>query len=193
MRRSKAPYPVYTDEDLMRCIAQGQEQAFDQLYQRYSGRMLNYFYRMLNHQEDVAHDFLQELFIRIIEKPHLYDPTKKFSTWLYAIASNMVKNEYRRRDVRKIMSNHGDMAHLTVSELMDELRIDRETFEGVLQNELTRLSENHREVFVLRFQEGMSIREISQIMTCSEGTVKSRIFYALKKLANSLKAFDPRV
>ena len=61
-----------------------------------------------------------------------------------------------------------------------------------LDEALKHLSETHREVFVLRYQEELSIKEISEIMTCSEGTVKSRIFYALRKLSQRLQAFDPK-
>ena len=94
-------YRSCSDEDLMRRIGQGDEQAFDHLYQRYSGKMLSYFYRLLNQEEEKAQDMLQDLFMKLVEKPHLFDPSKRFSTWLYAIASNMVKNEYRSREVRK--------------------------------------------------------------------------------------------
>lgn len=185
-------YHSCTDENLMRHITQGDEQAFDQLYQRYSAKMLRYFLRLLNQDEEKAQDMLQDLFMKLVEKPHLFDPSKRFSTWIYAIASNMVKNEYRSREVRKIMTRPGDMSYLSIANGDDEPNLDFIAFEKGLDQALVHLSEAHREVFVLRYQEELSIKEISDIMACSEGTVKSRIFYALRKLSQRLQAFDPK-
>ncbi len=176
----------------MQHIAQGHTAAFDILYQRYSGRLLRYFYRMLNGDEEKAQDFLQELCLKLVEKPHLYDPDRRFSSWVFAIASNMVKNEYRRLEVRSVMTQLDDLSKLPVGEWMDEGAIDREAFRQELEQALNHLSEKHREVFLLRYQEELSIREISEITTCSEGTVKSRLFYALRNLASRMEVFDPK-
>ncbi len=75
--------------------------AFDELYERYSTRLLHYFYRMLGKETEKAQDFLQDLLLKIVEKPHLFDTRQRFSTWVYTIASNMCKNEYRRLQVRQ--------------------------------------------------------------------------------------------
>lgn len=192
MRWFTPSYKSRSDEELMRRITQGETEAFDELYQRYSGKMLNYFYRLLNQEEEKAQDMLQDLFMKLVEKPHLFDPSKRFSTWIYAIASNMVKNEYRSREVRKIMTRPGDLSRLRLPGIDAEPNLDFRAFAHGLEDALTDLSESHREVFVLRYQEELSIKEISEIMCCSEGTVKSRIFYALRKLSKKLQAFDPK-
>ncbi|MEM7368005.1 MAG: RNA polymerase sigma factor [Bacteroidota bacterium] len=187
--------PSYTsrsDEELMRCVAQGEEEAFEVLYQRYSGKMLSYFYRLLNQDEEKAQDMLQDLFMKLVEKPYLFDPSKRFSTWIYAIASNMVKNEYRSREVRKIMTRPDDWSKLSLAGIDSEPNLDFRAFEHGLEDALKHLSAAHREVFVLRYQEELSIKEISEVMCCSEGTVKSRIFYSLRKLSRQLQAFDPK-
>jgi RNA polymerase sigma-70 factor (ECF subfamily) len=177
-------------------VTQGDQRAFDELYQRYSTKLLHYFYRMLNQEEARAQDLLQDLFMKVIEKPQLFDPNRRFSTWLFAIASNMVKNEYRSRQVRSVMTYPEDL-----SQVNNQLDLSTETLEEALtlthfghclQAELQYLSQAHREVFILRYQENLSIREIGEIMTCLEGTVKSRLFYALRNLAQRLKVFDPK-
>lgn len=174
-------------------VGKGDEQALNLLYDRYSQKLLNYFFRMLNYDEARAQDLLQDLFVKLIEKPHLFDAGRKFSTWVFVIASNMIKNEYRRRQVRSVMTYPEDMNGLEVPHAEDsgEEWLDLQQFGAVLEDEMQRLSENHREVFILRYQEDMSIREIAEVMTCSEGTVKSRLFYALRKLSKGLKTFDP--
>ena len=192
MEYERSTYTQSSDEKLMHLISRQDEQAFDELYNRYSYKMLRYFHRMLGQDEEKAQDFLQDLFVKIVEKPHLFDSKRKFSTWLYSIAGNMCKNEYRSREVRKIMTQPGDLSHLSVFAADTEDGMDRNLFADCLAAEVDKLSDNHREVFVLRYQEEHSIKEISTIMNCSEGTIKSRIFYALRKLSRSLQAFNPK-
>lgn len=191
MRFFKPDYKKCSDEELMGLIVKQNERAFDELYLRYSQRMLHFFYRMLNRDEVKAQDFLQDLFMKLLEKPHLFKKGNKFSTWIYTVASNMVKNEYRSLQVRKIVSKMEDLSHLPVGAWMDDGNIDRQHFKVVLEREIEHLSPKHREVFFLRFREDLSIKEISEITACSEGTVKSRIFYALKRLAQNMQVFNP--
>ncbi len=173
-----------SDEALMRRIAEGCEESFGELYDRYSGRMHSYFYRMLGRNTHRADDFTQELFLKLIEKRALYDPGRRFSTWLYTVAGNMVKNEYRR--ISRIPEP--PQFRESFSENFSE-ELDNELFEQQLNQALDTLDEVQRQCFVLRYQEELSVREIAEIIDCPEGTVKSRLFYTLKKLAGKLRAF----
>ncbi len=71
--------------------------------------------------------------------------------------------------------------------------VDRERFRDRLDEELDKLDPDHKATFVMRFNEDMAIKEIAAVFNCSEGTVKSRIFYTLKKLAERMKEFDPKL
>ncbi|PCH65208.1 MAG: RNA polymerase subunit sigma-70 [Bacteroidetes bacterium] len=174
----------------MRFISKGKKSAFNELYKRYDKKLHYYFYRMLHQDNIKAQDFLQELFLKIIEKPNLFDTDKKFSTWIYSIASNMCKNEYRKDAIRGTIINLKDELELVQKE--DESSdYDKELFKKHLKKELSKLDDEHKETFILRYQEELAIKEISQIMNCSEGTVKSRIFYTTKKLAVKLRIFNP--
>ncbi|MEL6852227.1 MAG: RNA polymerase sigma factor, partial [Bacteroidota bacterium] len=192
MRQRNLTYDAMSDEKLMEKILGRDTLAFDHLYERYQGRLLRYFYRMLGQNEEKAQDFLQDLFVKIIDKPDRFDPNRKFSTWVFSVAANMCKNEYRRQEVRKIMVREEHPEKLMEVGRPPEEQVDRQTFAHQLSRQIGQLSENHRQVFILRFQEELSIKEISQVMQCSEGTVKSRIFYALRKLAGQLQAFNPK-
>lgn len=188
-----ASYRNSSDETLMSGIAQGDTAAFDELYERYSTRLLHYFYRMLGKDTEKAQDFLQDLLLKIVEKPHLFDTRQRFSTWVYTIASNMCKNEYRRLQVRQ---NGQAIAHDCQASENDyelppiEQRIDDALLRRVLHESVEQLDEAKRSVFLLRYQENFSIKEIAAIVQCSEGTVKSRLFYTIKLLAKQLQHFQ---
>lgn len=188
-------YKKFSDEKLMECIQRGDISAFNELYNRYSGRLLFYFFRELGGDEEKAQDFLQEIFLKIVEKPGLFRTEKKFSTWIFTVAYNLCKNEYRRLEVREIVENNADVDEVSQDFESEyhpsEQKVDQKIFEKALLDELEKLDNGHRSAFLLRYQQNFSIKEISEILGCSEGTVKSRLFYTTQKLATKLKAFNP--
>jgi RNA polymerase sigma-70 factor, ECF subfamily len=184
-------YKSSTDAALMGLIIKGNTGAFDELYRRYSVKLFNYFRKMLNNDTEKAQDFLQDLFIKVIEKTSYFDPEKSFSTWIYALACNMCKNEYRNHAIRsRILEENGEFIFYN-EKIPDLEKIDLQLFNEHLRSELELLDYTHRETFILRFYEELSIKEISQVLNCAEGTVKSRLFYTLKKLGVKLAVFNP--
>jgi RNA polymerase sigma-70 factor, ECF subfamily len=184
-------YAVYSDEELMAYVVKGRHPAFEELYSRYSKPLLRFFYRQLYQDEEKAQDFLQDLFLKIIEKADLYHQDKKFKVWIYAIASNMCKNEYRKNEVRgsKVMDFDFTAIIDSPSALYD--RFDQRLFNRMLNEELEKMDNLHRLTFAMRYQEHLTVKEISEVMECAEGTVKSRLFYSLKKLNTGLDIFNP--
>lgn len=173
-------------------VVRGDKRAFDALYKRYSGALMRYFHRMLWRDKEKAEDFVQDFFVKIIKQPEAFDPKRKFSTWMYSVANNMCKNEYRRMEIRK-PTEFESVSGIIISDQPDAgKRIDRKLFMNSLSDELERMEETHRSVFVLRFEENLSIKEIADVLGISEGTVKSRIFYTLRKLADKLKVYAPQ-
>lgn len=192
MRLVKPKYQEMTDESLMIAISKGDQRAFDQIYARYSGPLLGYFIRLLWKDREKAEDFVHDIFAKIIKKPELFDPTRSFKTWIYSVANNMCKNEYKKQEVRKNTSNGLDESYgvkdhnaNVLSEVFDN------QFKDEFEKSLEDLDAKHSEVFKLRHIEGLSIKEIAEILEISDGTVKSRLFYATKYLASSLEAFNP--
>ena len=187
-------YQNKSDEQLMEGIKIGEMQAFDELYLRYSKRLLHFFFRMLNRDTEKAQDFLQDIFLKIVEKPHLFDTQKRFSTWVFTVANNMCKNEYRRLQVRQDGSIYVGDFNVTENDIVlpkIKQQIDSKHFKKMVVEELANMSEVKRSVFLLRYQEQFSVKEISEILHCSEGTVKSRLFYTTKTLAEKLQAYNP--
>lgn len=187
-------YQNKSDEQLMEGIKIGEMGAFDELYSRYSKRLLHFFFRMLRKDAEKAQDFLQDIFLKIVEKPYLFDCKKRFSTWVFTVANNMCKNEYRRLQVRQNGSIYVGDFNTTENDIVlpkIEQQIDNQHFKKMVVGELATMSEAKRSVFLLRYQEQFSIKEISEILNCSEGTVKSRLFYTTKALAQKLQAYNP--
>ncbi len=183
-------YGKLGDERLMELVVRGDERAFAALYDRYERRLLGYFQRMLWNDREKAQDFLQDLFTKLAHNPASYDPARPFQTWLFSVANNMCKNAYRHEEVVRAAAIH--LRNGTDrEEATHGVGVDRERFRDRLTEELDKLDPDHKATFVMRFHEDMAIKEIAAAFTCSEGTVKSRLFYTLKKLAERMKEFDP--
>ena len=169
----------------MRYLQGGDERAFNVLYQRYRTKVYAYFYRALAQNQEVAEDFTQQLILKLLEKQELYDTERKFSSWLFTIAANMIKNEYRRRDRQQKSSVQfrfeEEVAQFSIHQL------DQPFWRQQLEVALENLAEKHRQVFLLRYQQEMSIEDISQVVGCPQGTVKSRLHYAIRHLARQLE------
>jgi len=192
MRLVKPSYKTMTDESLMVSVSKGDKRAFDELYHRYSGPLLGFFMRLLWRDREKAEDFVHDIFAKIVRKPELFDPTRKFKTWLYSVANNMCKNEYKRQEVRKNTSNGLDSSYAVSDSNANVLHeVQDMQFREAFEESLDALDLKHSEVFKLRHIDCLSIKEIAEVLEISDGTVKSRLFYASKYLAKSLKDFNP--
>jgi RNA polymerase sigma-70 factor (ECF subfamily) len=181
---------IKTDEELMvQVMDHHSHVAIMELHRRYSQKLLGYFIKMLQKDVDLAQDFVQEIFLRILEKKHLFDSEKKFYTWLFTIASNMCKTAYRRAPINSLSNDGYELNRF--SNLADDLA-EKAHFKQLLDKSIEALDHGQKTVFVLRYMEHFSLQEIADIMETSLGTVKSRLFYATQKIAQQLKEFDPR-
>lgn len=188
-------YTLMEDRELMQHLQKGDKASFEELYKRYSKPMLGYFIRMLNYDKPKAQDALHDLFLKVIEKPHLFDASKPFRSWLYVIAYNNCKNHYKHNEIVK--EAHAEMKH--TEDVLDErflvkaaAGIDGQDFKKALLAILETLPADKKSTFILRYQEDKPINEIAEIMDCSEGTVKSRIHYTLKLLSEKLNIYNPK-
>lgn len=180
----------HTDEALMIATQEGDEHALTELYERYSPALFQFFYKMLNKDEEKANDFLHDLFVKIITKQHHYKADHLFSSWVYSIAHNMVKNEYRRMDVRSIMTElPKDLTRSEQPICIEQL--DAAIFQKHLNRVLESLSPEKRHLFVFRHQLEMSINELSQVFEVPVGTVKSRLHHLHQLIAKKLNSYKP--
>src|SRR5437588_3258955 len=173
----------------------GEERAFTELVERYQTRLLNFIYRTIG-DRDRAEDLVQEVFIRVHRHLHRFDRSKKFSTWVYTIASNLAKNELRNRSRNPLvlfqtMQGNNDEEDRplqfedTTSRPDDLFR--RRHLRELVEDTVAKLPEHHRQVFVLRELEGKSYEEIAEITDCNLGTVKSRLNRARNAFASIIE------
>tara|TARA_B110000285_G_scaffold121472_1_gene137340 strand:- start:1135 stop:1722 length:588 start_codon:yes stop_codon:yes gene_type:complete len=184
-------YKNSSDEELMQNIQNNDYVAFEELHKRYSKRLLHFMYKMLNNDDERAQDLLQDLFLKIVERPEMFDTNKKFYSWVFTVAANLCRNEYRKPNFIDISTDEYETSEFSKS--IDGLiaQFDAKVFSKHLGKALDHLEHEQKETFVLRFQEGFSLKEIAEIMECSLGTVKSRVYYSTKKLAKELEEFRP--
>lgn len=171
------------DAGLVSAYLAGRERAFDELVTRYQTRLLNFVYRTIGDRER-GEDLVQEVFVRVYRHLHRFDRSKKFSTWIYTIASNLAKNELRNRArnplvlFQAIKQNWQDddrpIQFEDTASRPDDLFRKRHLRE-LVEDAVAKLPVHHRQVFVLRELEGKSYEEIAEITACNLGTVKSRL------------------
>jgi RNA polymerase sigma-70 factor (ECF subfamily) len=169
----------YSDEELIEIYRTRNDdqrrKAFDCLYLRHTDSLINYFFFALGRDKEKARDFAHDLFIKILESPHKFNSSQLFKPWIFRIASNMCKNEYRKL---KVVSKY--VAHLQrYAPEYEELNEK----EFRLHECIKSLPQEQRSIIVLRFKIKLTIKEIAEIYQCPEGTVKSKLFYATKELS----------
>src|SRR3954468_19953424 len=179
------------DADVVTSFLGGEERAFQELVERYQTRLLNFIYRTIGDREK-AEDLVQEVFIRVYRHLHRFDPAKKFSTWIYTIASNLAKNELRNRSrnplvlfqtIKKNWQDEERPLQVEYSYSRPDDMYRKRHLRELVEESVERLPEHHRQVFILRELEGKSYEEIAEITACNLGTVKSRLNRARNSFA----------
>ncbi len=186
-----------SDEDLMEQFQAGTVEAFNLLVDRYSERLMRYLYGFLGDVKR-CEDLLQETFLRVHRNRHSYQRIAKFSTWLYTIAGNLARSEYRKRKRRRMYS----LQSVNRDNEEYEMEIPDETFlpdksaeqmiqDNYIQQALKEIPSTFREVVVLRDVQQLAYEEIAEITGLPMGTVKSRINRGRTKLQALLKEIYP--
>jgi len=173
----------WSDEALMENLRRGDMQAFDELYRRHRLSLFNFILRLLQ-DAALAEDVFQETYMRLLESTDRFNPRRKFSTWLYAIAHNLCMDQLRRQ---RTSIPADKMAAPPVRDPHDHL-LKREDEEAA-HHLLAALQPHLRTVVVLRVLHDYSQEETAKIVGVPVGTVKSRLHHALKQLRQM--ASDP--
>jgi RNA polymerase sigma-70 factor (ECF subfamily) len=183
------------DTALVNAFLTGESRSFDVLVERYQARLLNFVYRIVGDRER-AEDLVQEVFIRVHRHLGRFDRSKKFSTWIYTIASNLGKNELRNRARNPLVlftsitqgwdDEERPLEFEDPSARPDD-QFRKKHVKELVEQSVAKLPKHHREVFVLREIEGRSYDEIAEITHCNLGTVKSRLNRARNSFAEIIE------
>ena len=180
-----------SDSELVKQCQAGEKSAFQELVSRYHQKVYMVSLGLLRNRDD-AMEVAQEAFFRAYRKINSFQGGSSFYTWIYRIAVNNSIDTQRRHkrnplDFRESMDGVPEAQNEVARDPFADVH-DRELREK-LTKAINELTPEHKAVIVLRTIEGMSYKDIGQILDCSEGTVMSRLHYARKKLQDKLRVF----
>ena len=174
-----------TDEQLIALIAEGDEQAFEHIMQKYQQAVFNTIYRYTGSRDDVQ-DLAQEIFIKVWRNAGKFKGKSKFSTWLYRIVANHCINYRRRRRKDHVSLDEMTEKGQTPESLKVEPDWEMRRKVGKVRKAVDELPDRQRMALVLSQFEGRSYKEIAEIMKVSLSSVESLIFRARSALKHKL-------
>lgn len=173
-------------------VLKGDQSAYADIVSLYQQSLHQVCYRMLGNKEE-AEDAAQEAFIKAYIHLHTYDQKRKFSTWLYRIATNLCIDRIRKKKPdyyldAEVPGTEGlDMySQLAADELLPEEELERMELQERIQYEISRLPDKYRAVIILKYIEELPLQEISDILDIPLGTVKTRVHRGREALRKQL-------
>lgn len=181
------------DAAMVKAVLGGDSTAYRGLVEKYQTRVYSMVYGMIRNRED-ARDLTQEAFVKAFNNLKSFRLEASFYTWLYRIAMNVSIDFTRKRKRREVAGFEEDIANRDADGGIDEIHhqdspvksLERKQLYGRIMDSLEKLPADQKQVILLRELEGLSYREISEVMGIPEGTVMSRLFYARKKMQSLL-------
>ena len=186
-----------SDADVMLRVKAGDEGAFGYLIQKYRRPLIGFMYRLC-HNRATAEDLAQEVFLRVYRSRTSYEPSAKFSTWLYRIATNLAVNHARdtrhERPENTVRLDEPDQETGTTPDLADEsLSAEQQLLKrerlAAIRSRISALPERQRLAVMMHKYQQMDYRQIAAVMKLSESATKSLLFRAYETLREQLKEF----
>ncbi|MGA7380259.1 MAG: sigma-70 family RNA polymerase sigma factor [Terriglobales bacterium] len=191
------PVPTVSDADVMLRVKAGDDAAFEFLVQKYRRPMVSYMYRMC-HNPAAAEDLAQEVFLRVYRSRGNYEPSAKFTTWLYRIATNLAVNHARdsrhERPENTVSVDEPDQETGLALDLPDtslsaeEALLRRERMAAIRQR-VQSLPDRQRTAVIMHKYQQMDYHQIAEVLKLSESATKSLLFRAYETLRVQLKEF----
>ncbi len=182
-----------SDVQLMLDVKAGDQQSFELLLQRYRTPLVNFLYRMVRSREQ-AEDLAQEVFLRVYRAREDYEPSAKFTTWLFRIATNLALNSLRDHRYQKLEismdapivadAEDGDERPMEVADEHPDIEqhLVEEARKKMIRHAIEKLPEKQRAAVLLHKYQELDYSEISKILRCSESALKSLLFRAYETL-----------
>lgn len=182
-----------TDEVIATRVQNGDADAFSALVERYEAKLMRYARKFLRDPDD-AKDIVQEVFIKAYQNIQSFDATRRFSPWIYRIAHNEFVNAIKKRARGPVLGIDFDVVfpHLAAGETADDTALERDTKE-ILESALDELDPKYREPLVLYYFEGVSYKDMADILHIPMSTVGVRLARGksqLQKIAAKKNLYD---
>lgn len=197
VRTRMTDWSSMTDAEIMLRVRDGDDAGFDLLIEKYRKPIINFMYRMV-HNQAVAEELAQEVFLRVYRSRSTYRAEAKFTTWLYRIATNLGVNHARDTKYERTAQNlyldqpdpetgtMPDVADETVS--VEESLLKDERMRAIREHVMA-LPERQRTAVLMHKYQGLDYKEIGQVLKLSESATKSLLFRAYQTLRERLKEF----
>jgi RNA polymerase sigma-70 factor (ECF subfamily) len=186
---------MLTEKQLVEKSQAGDIQAFEELVRQYQNKIYALAYRYMGNQED-AYDISQEVFLKAYRSLHSFDGASGFGTWLYRVATNVCLDELRRRKNKivplsldeAVATRDGDEEEREIADKAPppDILYEKEEFSLYIQKLLEEMKPDQKNVIILRDIMDLSYEEITEVLNCSMGTVKSRLSRARNILKEKL-------
>ncbi len=197
--RSRVPgsFTHMEDSDIMLALSAGDMAGFDHLIAKYRKPIIHFMYRMV-HNQAVAEELAQEVFLRVYRSRETYRAEARFSTWLYRIATNLGVNYARdnrhERTASTVYLDEADAETGTTPDVADaspgaESNMLRRERLNAIRQQVLALPERQRSAVLMHKYEGMDYRQIGDVLKLSESATKSLLFRAYQTLRTTLKEF----
>jgi len=180
-------------KQIIKRVKKGDQAAYEDVVLLFQDRIYQHCLRMVGNVHE-AEDIAQEVFIRAYTNIHSFDISRKFSTWLYRIATNLTIDRLRKRkpDYHLDANVKGTdgltmYARIPMDDPLPEEVVETLELKGYVHEEIARLSPIYRSIILLRYMEDFSVKEISDILDIPLGTVKTRLFRGREALRNRLR------
>ncbi|WP_010099564.1 RNA polymerase sigma factor SigW [Ornithinibacillus scapharcae] len=179
--------------DKIKQVKKGDQAAFEDIVLFYQDKIYQHCNRMLGNAHE-AEEIAQEAFIRAYINIHSYDERRKFSTWLYRIATNLTIDRLRKRKPdyyldAEVKGTEGlDMySQLAAEDKLPEDELEELELQNYIQKQIAELPPKYRSIIMLRYLEDFSLQEISEILDIPIGTVKTRVHRGREALRKKLR------
>jgi len=174
------------DNDLMLKVRDGDLGKLSFLFERYHRALFNFFLRSTG-SRDLSEDLVQEVFLRILKYRHTFRPGSQFSAWMFHVARNAQIDHYRKHKHADEASHDSEddmFSEIASPGLTPEERLVKRQETRFVRKALSRLPMERRQVLILSRYQGLKYEEIATILGCDVGTVKGRVFRAIRELAD---------
>ncbi len=175
-----------SDKILMSEIANGSELAFRHVYQKFGNKLFRFFLRLTHNNQSQSEDLLQELFIQIHLNAHKYRSEYQLSTWIYSIATNLVRNS-TRNDANRIRILTESYIFNQAENHIENNHFENKQMANLIYEYAESIDKEGAYLLYLRYQEEFQLSEIALVMKMPLGTVKSKLHYLMKKISEKFK------